>query len=294
MKSYYQGLIICVISQCLFGSLYLFSYAMQPLAGTEIFALRMLVMAIGLWLLVITTLPAGSLRGFIRNHLGTSGKRWSLMLLCTTILASQLWLFMWAPINQEGANVAMGYFLFPLMMVLAGRIWRKEQLSPLQALALCLAMIGVGYEFYQHLSFSWTTLFVALFYPPYYLIRRAMNIPALLGLTFDISIIAPIAFCYLYSQTNAFSFIASEPRFYWLLALLGIVSTLAMYFNLLSSAILPLKLFGLLSYLEPALLFLCAVFLLDTPIQTSAYISYGFIWAGLLVLVINGFLHSKK
>lgn len=293
MKTYRQGIVICVLSQCLFGSLYLFSHVMRPLSGTEIFALRMLTMAVGLWLLVIATLPSGSVRAFLRNDLGKNACRWGLMLLCTCILASQLWLFMWAPINGEGANVAMGYFLFPLMMVLAGRVWFGERLNRLQALALIFAMAGVGHEFYQHLAFSWTTLFVALLYPPYYLIRRAMNIPPLLGLTFDVSLIAPIAFVYLLAQTEVFAFIATQPRFYGLLILLGAVSTLAMYFNLRSSAILPLKLFGLISYLEPALLFLCAVFLLHTPVPASSYISYGLIWIGLGVLVVNGFWRPK-
>nr|WP_241878459.1 hypothetical protein [Psychrobacter sp. PraFG1]UNK04944.1 hypothetical protein MN210_12675 [Psychrobacter sp. PraFG1] len=40
-----------------------------------------------------------------------------------THIFSQLWLFMWAPVNDQGVQVAMGYFLFPLMMVVFGFIF---------------------------------------------------------------------------------------------------------------------------------------------------------------------------
>jgi chloramphenicol-sensitive protein RarD len=34
----------------------------------------------------------------------------------------QLWLFMWAPINDHGLGVSLGYFLLPLTLVLTGRL----------------------------------------------------------------------------------------------------------------------------------------------------------------------------
>lgn len=210
------------------------------------------------------------------------------MLFGSLILASQLWLFMWAPVNGEGINVAMGYFLFPLMMLLAARIIWKEKLSFLQTIALSLALIGVGNELIHKLSFSWTTLWVALFYPPYYLTRRAMRIPALFGLFFDTTIIAPFCLLYLSLHQQEFSFILEQPRYLYLLPLLGLTSALALFFNFIANRDLPVNIFSFISYLEPALLFLCAIIWLDGQVDQSAYLSYGFIWAGLIVLGISG------
>lgn len=64
-------------------------------------------------------------RAEFRRRIGKDWKRWLLVILPTPILASQLWLFVWSPVNGEGINVAMGYFLFPLAMMLVGRIWFK-------------------------------------------------------------------------------------------------------------------------------------------------------------------------
>lgn len=64
--------------------------------------------------------------------------------------------------------------------------------------------------------------------------------------------------------------------------------------NLKSGQLLPVSLFGMLSYAEPALLFLAAVFVLHTPVADSAYITYGLIWTGLLLLCLNGWLAFRR
>ncbi|MFC0322620.1 EamA family transporter RarD [Gallibacterium melopsittaci] len=284
------GIILCILSQILFSSLYLFSYSMQPLTGTTIFALRIIVTMLSLWLLSYLNPRKESIRTFVVNTLGRSIHRWIIVLLGTGILGSQLWLFMWAPINGEGLNVAMGYFLFPLVMVFSGKLIWKEKLSTLQFLALILAISGILHELYRTHAFSWTTLWVVLLYPPYYLSRRIMNIPTLPGLTLDFTLIAPFALLYLLPQQDVWQLIGNESRYWILLPLLGAVSALSMSFNIRSSTILPMKLFGLLSYIEPALLFVISVTILGIDMPAAAYITYGFIWSALGVLAINSFI----
>ncbi|RIY34757.1 EamA family transporter RarD [Psittacicella gerlachiana] len=289
----YRYVLCCICSQVLFSSLYLFSDAMQPLTGTTIFSLRMLAMWCGLFLLINLVLPRKAFINFIRRDLSTNWKKWAIMVMGSALFGSQLWLFMWAPINGEGVNVAMGYFLFPLMMMLAGRLIWQERLSFWQGVATSCAIIGVANELYFHGEFSWTTLWVALAFPPYYLTRRAMKVHPLLGLFFDLCLIAPCCLIYLWGQEQAFALITTEWRYWILVPLLGLVSALSMFLNLLSSNHLPVKIFSMLSYLEPALLFLCAVFWLHTSVSLTSYVSYSFIWTGLIVLTVSGFVTQK-
>ncbi|OAM35309.1 hypothetical protein A7Q01_03560 [Eikenella sp. NML96-A-049] len=85
----------------------------------------------------------------------------------------------------------------------------------------------------------------------------------------------------------------TSPRRWLLLPLLGGLSAVSMSLNM-KSGLLPVNLFGMFSYVEPALLFLLAVLVLKTPVQPSAYITYGLIWAGLLLLVANGWRGMQK
>ena len=293
MSDLSKGVVLCLLSQLLFSVLYLFSHWMQPISGTDVFALRMVVMAAGLWLITLRLIGLPAMLRFVRTHLN-SRRRWLLFLLGTLDVASQFWLFMWAPVNNEGVNVAMGYFLFPVVMVLAGRFWLKERLNGLQTAALVLAGLGVAHEIWTQQAFSWTTLWVCLAYPVYYLYRREMKIPALQGLTLDLTLILPFALAYLLWHADMTAWVLGEPRYWLLLPLLGLFSALAMSANLKSGQLLPVSLFGMLSYAEPALLFLAAVFVLHTPVADSAYITYGLIWAGLLLLCLNGWLAFRR
>ena len=191
-----KGVVLCLLSQLLFSVLYLFSHWMQPISGTDVFALRMVMTAAGLWLMMAWTLGLAAMPRFVQQFL-TSPRRWLLFLLGTLDAASQFWLFMWAPVNNEGVNVAMGYFLFPVVMVLVGRFWLKERLNGLQTAALVLAGLGVAHEIWTQQAFSWTTLWVCLVFPVYYTTRRQMKIPALQGLTLDLTLILPFALAYL-------------------------------------------------------------------------------------------------
>ena len=188
MKLMTQGILLCIFSQLLFGVLYLFSLWLQPLSGTDVFAWRMVTMVFGLLLILFPTIGCKSILRLITETLGKDWKRWTLFLLGTVDAGSQFWLFMWAPFNGEGVNIAMGYFLFPLVMALLGWAFLKEHLSHIKKIALFLAACGVAHELWHTQSFSWTSLWVCLVYPFYYLSRKTMRIPALQGITLDISL----------------------------------------------------------------------------------------------------------
>lgn len=288
MKLVTQGVFLCILSQFLFGILYLFSLWLQPLTGTDVFAWRMVTMAIGLLLILFPTLGCRSIWHLMTHHLGRDWKRWALFLFGTFDAGSQFWLFMWAPLNGEGVNIAMGYFLFPLIMALLGWALLKEQLSGIQKIALLLAAAGVAHELWHTQSFSWTSLWVCGIYPFYYLSRKVMKIPALQGITLDILILSIPCSFYLIFQSESLTWVTQEWRYAYLLPALGMVSAISLSANLKSSQQIPVSIFAVLSYIEPALLFLIALFVLNTTMTLSDYFTYVPIWLSLGLLGING------
>lgn len=88
--------------------------------------------------------------------------------------------------------------------------------------------------------------------------------------------------------------IAAQPGLIAFIVLIGINSALAMYLNLQANNMLPMAVFGMLSYLEPILLFVIAVLWLDEPLENSALAGYGLIWLGLSVMIANSLIRMKK
>ncbi|WP_066568663.1 EamA family transporter RarD [Snodgrassella sp. CFCC 13594] len=293
MNTHKKGIWAALLSNFLFGAMFLYSDWMAPMSGTTVFAWRMVSMLLSLWLIVLCTHGWPELFRFV-YQVGMNGRKWLLILLPTPIIGYQLWLFMWAPVNGHGIDVAMGYFLFPLMMVLCGWLFLHEELSGWQWLAVGLAGMGVAHELWQNQVFSWVTLSVFTTYPLYYMLRRWMQVPALTGLLIDLTLIAPVAAFYLAFQPGSWA-ILTEPSRYWLLIpVMGIISAASMQLNLYASRMIPMSLFGMFSYLEPILLFVLTVTVLQTPVTVSAMITYSLIWVGLCFAMYDSYLKTQQ
>ena len=75
---------------------------------------------------------------------------------------------------------------------------------------------------------------------------------------------------------------------------LGMISALAMQTNLKASQVLPMNTFGMLSYLEPALMFLLSIFVLHEAVNDTMIASFALIWVGVLLMIVNAIRASKN
>ena len=287
------GVVLAILSNVLFGVLYAYSSFLAPLSGTQVFIWRMLAM----WAVLIGYLFISGNFGLHINKLKAlrTIKQWAWLLLPTPIFLSQLWLFVWAPVNGQGVQTAMGYFLFPLMMVIFGCVIFGEKLSRLQWLAVTLAVLGVANEIVRTQSVSWATLWVCGTYPIYYILRRMQGIGAVTGLMVDLTIFAPFALAYLFFVApSSLILVTGSGFFIVMLAGLGLLSVLAMKTNIDASQMLPVNLYGMLSYLEPALLFILAITVLGNPFESAMIYSYGLIWLGIACLMVHGIRQFRR
>ena len=288
-----MGVALAVLSNVLFGVLYAYSHFLAPLSGTQVFIWRMLAM----WAALVGYLLVSGRLGLHVNKIKNLGsiKQWAWLLLPTPIFLSQFWLFMWAPVNGQGVQTAMGYFLFPLMMVVFGCVIFGEKLSRLQWLAVGFAALGVGSEIVRTQSVSWATLWVCGTYPLYYILRRLQGVGAITGLLVDLTIFAPFALAYLFFiAPSSLSVVGGSSFFIMMLAGLGVLSVLAMKTNVDASQILPVNVYGMMSYIEPALLFILAITVLGNPFESAMIYSYGLIWLGIGFLIIHGVRQLRK
>lgn len=276
-----RGVLLALFANVCFGVLYMFSSWMQPLTGTEVYIWRAPTMLLAVLILMRLIHAQHSVRLFV-DQMGRNKTKWCLFLLTTPILAIQHWLFMWAPVNGHAVNVAMGYFLFPLMMVLIGLL-SGETLNRWQKAALLFALLGVINELWQTQAFAWTTIVVFLLNPPYFIIRKRLAVPVLVGLLFDLVLVLPFALWLLFTGDTP-AIVLSTPKLWLLIPLLGILSTLSMFALLQASWLIPVTLFGMLAYIEPVLLFVVSIGYFHTSVPLTSWLSYGLIWLGLLCM----------
>ncbi|MFK8333440.1 EamA family transporter RarD, partial [Pseudomonas sp. BJa5] len=80
---------------------------------------------------------------------------------------------------------------------------------------------GVGHELYQHGSFAWETLLVAIGYPLYFILLRKCRTDHLGGLWANMCLLLPAAsYCVIQGPMSARD-LAEQPALYGLIRLLG-------------------------------------------------------------------------
>lgn len=284
-----KGIAYSVLASITFGVLYFYTQLLGALDSEQTFGWR-----------IIATLPVITLFMWLSGdlvHIKTIFKRilakptLLLLLMTTSVLTSaQLWLFLWGPMHGRGLQVSLGYFLLPLVLVLAGSFLYGEKLSKFQCLAVLLAVFGVGHEIWRLGTMAWETAFVALGYAAYFILRKKIQTDNLGGFWWDLLIILPVAIFFTQTGDAAFSGFIEHPSLILVVIGLGLLSAIGLGSYILASRYLPLIIFGLLGYLEPVLLALASL-LMGEKIGHEEWLTYIPIWLAVLVLVIEGAVH---
>ncbi|HJV06651.1 MAG TPA: EamA family transporter RarD [Chromobacteriaceae bacterium] len=288
-----KGISQSVAASVLFAFLSGYVTLLKPLDGLAIYAWRVVWTFPGVLLVVSWRGQWEALRALLAR-ISREKSLWLVLPLMAALLGSQLWLFMWAPLHGEAMPVAMGYFLLPFTMVLAGRLFYRERLYRLQWLALACAMLGVAHELWLTRQLSWSTVWVMTGYPPYFMLRRWARLDAITGMAVEIGLMLPAALWMLFTQDPSGWGVLHRPVFWLLLPGLGVISTVALVCYLSASRALPLGLMGILGYVEPALLFVMAITLLGEPITAAQWLTYGPIWLAVLLITSHTVLHQRS
>ncbi|AXQ21897.1 EamA family transporter RarD [Acinetobacter wuhouensis] len=288
----FKGVALSILASVTFGILYFYSKLLGDFDSQQTFGWR-----------IIATLPfltAFMLWSGDFAHVKTIFQRLVkqpllilLLMITSALTCFQLWLFLWGPMNGRGLQVSLGYFLLPLVLVLAGSLIYKEKLSKFQMLAVAFAILGVGHELWRLGSIAWETVSVAVGYALYFLIRKQIKTDNLGGFWWDILICIPVAIYFAHSGLNAYGKFVDSPTLIIVVLGLGLLSAIGLGSYILASRFLPMVLFGLLSYLEPVLLALVSL-ALGEVIQADEWLTYIPIWCAVAILALEGALHIYK
>ncbi|AZN68528.1 EamA family transporter RarD [Acinetobacter haemolyticus] len=285
----FKGIAYSVLASVTFGVLYYYTQLLGAFDSEQTFGWRIIATLPFLTLFMWFSGDLFHIKAILKRVIAAPGLL--LLLMITSVLTSvQLWIFLWGPMHGRGLQVSLGYFLLPLVLVLAGSVLYGEKLSKFQALAVFLAMLGVGHEIWRLGSIAWETALVAIGYTAYFVIRKQIKTDNLGGFWWDMIIILPVAIFFTQTGDTSYFKFLEQPSLALVVMGLGLFSAIGLGCYLLASRYLPLILFGLLGYLEPVLLALVS-FALGEKIGEEEWLTYILIWLAVLVLVIEGANH---
>lgn len=206
---------------------------------------------------------------------------------CSLLMGVQLWLFMWAPLVGRGLELSLGYFLVPLVLVVLGRFVYREVMVWWQWLAVGCAACGVLAGFIMTGTGSWETVVVALGYPAYFLLRRTIRCESLGALMWEQILLIPLAIVVLALSLTQDHILQNHPHLIAAALGIGLLAGVSISMYVLSSKLLPMSFFGLLSYVEPALLVVASLLLGESiePVEVPVYVG---IWCAVIIVCVGG------
>src|SRR5690606_2019465 len=180
---------------------------------------------------------------------------------------------------------ALGYFVNPLFSVLLGALLLNEKLEKIQYFAILSVVIGVGILTWQAGGLPIVALALMVTWGFYAFLRKTLPVSGPEGLFLEVLLLAPIALGYLiYQEVNGTgTFLHSDTTTDVLLVVAGVVTAVPLVLFTSASKYLRFSTIGMMQYLSPSLIFVCAVFVFGEPFDSVKLLAFMFIWAAVII-----------
>ncbi|MBN7288468.1 MULTISPECIES: EamA family transporter RarD [Campylobacter] len=285
-----KGILCSVLASFLFGCIYYLSVFMQPLGGEALFGYRMLFTLPLIVAAIFLLKQKRNFKEFLLT-LKQKPKLIAVLLVTSSISSFQMWLYLWAPSNGAALKVSIGYLILPIVMVIVGRLVFKEHLSKIKLLSISFAVLGVGSSLVSSSGISWESAGVFCLYPVYFGLRKfygIANFPS-----FAIEMFFMFLFSSYFITLADMDFVLSQnPKIYYLLVLMGLISGTALISQIISSILVPINVLGLLTYLEPIFMFAVS-FMIGEKLDESSYFLMFCLSAAIVLLMIDSLNNIK-
>ena len=239
---------------------------------------------------------SGSLRE-VPQLLFASLRQFLWLVAGAVLISVNWWFFIHAVQVGRATEASLGYFIFPLVAVLAGAIFFAERISRAQWGAVGLAAMAVALLAYGLGEPPWISLLLAVTFTSYGLVKKHLGLPAMASVTCEALIATPLALLWLiylhfdHQQTGHFGADFSDSL---LLALSGTVSAFPLMLMTHATNRIRYAEVGLIQYVNPTLQFLIARFVFREAFSIWHAIAFPVIWIALAIYSVALFRAERS
>ena len=183
-------------------------------------------------------------------------------------------------------DASFGYFIMPIISVLLGYIFFKENLNKKKILSIFLVLFSIFYLIFFNLkSLPYLGLIVALSWAFYNLVRKKINVDTDIGLLIESLYILPFAVVsfYLISVNGFNDFNFSNIGLSLFLILAGPMTVIPLFLYVRGVELIGLGPTGMIFYITPTLQFILGYFYYNEPFSISKFVSFIIIWIAVII-----------
>lgn len=233
-------------------------------------------------LLLIVLRLSGETKNFLNGLRQPSAIGWHF--LSGLLLSSNWLLYVWATLNDHILEGALGYYLNPFFNMLFGALWFGERHNRWQLAAIALAFCGVCLQIPAIGKFPLVAVTLAVTFSLYAVVRKRAPLGALVGLTAETTLLAPIALGWLmwHSSTPADAFGNGTGQTLLVIST-GIATAAPLLCFSYAARNISLTTLGVLQFIGPTIQFFIGWLLYHEPMTQMRLVSFGMIWLAIAV-----------
>lgn len=284
-----KGVLFLILAGTIWGLSMIYYKFLTHIPAVTIMAHRVL------WSVVIFTALI-ALQGRVREiRMAFSNPRFFVLIVLASMMIAVNWfLFIYATQVNRNTETSLGYYIYPLVAVLIGRIWFGERLSATQWIAVALAALAVAVLTAGLGTLPWISLTLALTFGLYGAIKKQLPLGPVLSVTCEVLVFLPVSIVILV-------FVYQSGQLAWgetvsdnlLLIGSGVVSALPLILFSSAARKVDMATVGLLQYINPTLQFLLAVLLFGEAFSYWHAIAFPLIWIAVALYLVQLFRQDR-
>ncbi len=286
----HEGIIAALLAYLLWGVLPVYFKLVTSVGPLEILAHR-----------IVWAVPFGALIIAARGQFGEvsaslRSPRTLVLLAASAAFIAVNWLtYIRAVVSDNIFEASLGYYINPLVYVLAGVVLFRETLNAVQAAAVGLAALGVLVLGLSGTGFPVISLTLAFSFTAYGVIRKYVPVGAMPGLFIETLVLLPLALAWLawiVAEGQA-AFAPSRPGLAVLLVMAGPVTVLPLLCFALAARRLRLATLGFIQFLAPTLQFLMGL-AYGERLTVPYAVCFLCIWTAVALFVADGWRRRRR
>ena len=217
-----------------------------------------------------------------RAALATPAARRGFLLSCAMLTVN--WgVFVYAIMSRQVFDAALGYFIYPLVVVMFGIVLLNERLDRWGWAAIGIVACGVLVKAQTVAGVPWIALVLAVSFALYGVVRKRLGVDPVLGMFIETVFLIPPAIGYL-----VWMYGSGLPIFFGggavnvgLAVLAGVITVVPLLLYHAGNRDLPIIVAGLLFYANPTTQMLIGIYHFRVPFTMGEAATFALIWCGL-------------
>lgn len=290
-----KGILFALGAYIIWGFLPIYWKQIEHISPYEIIAHRVFWSFI---FMIVFIMATSRLRLFRKDlkFIFKDKKKVAALFFASAVITSNWLVYIIAVNTGHILDASLGYYINPLISILLGFVILGERFSRMQWVAIIIVFAGVTYLAVGLGAAPWISLYLALSFSIYGLIKKVINLDAIFALAVETFVLAPFALIYIFflegSGQGNFGFNVDS----LVMMGTGVATAIPLLLFALGAQRIKLSLIGFLQYFAPTIMLIIGVFMYDEAFTDVHKVAYVLIWSGLILYTLSRFyqMHNQS